>query len=62
MVVCADDYARGVLGMTEADRTVSAAKLFFAYGMGNNMYFPLARGRRRACCTPTGPRPRPCSS
>ncbi len=34
-----------VLGMTEADRTVSAAKLFFAYGLGNNGYFPLRRGR-----------------
>jgi benzoate-CoA ligase len=44
MVVCADTYAREVLGMTEADRTVSAAKLFFAYGLGNNMYFPLRVG------------------
>jgi benzoate-CoA ligase len=30
--------------MTEADRTVSAAKLFFAYGLGNNGYFPLHVG------------------
>jgi benzoate-CoA ligase len=30
--------------MTRADRTVSAAKLFFAYGLGNNMYFPLRVG------------------
>jgi benzoate-CoA ligase len=30
--------------MTEADRTVSAAKLFFAYGLGNNGYFPLRVG------------------
>jgi benzoate-CoA ligase len=44
MVVCADAYALEVLGMTEADRTVSAAKLFFAYGLGNNMYFPLRVG------------------
>ena len=44
MVVCLDTYARQVLGMTEADRTVSAAKLFFAYGMGNNMYFPMGVG------------------
>ena len=44
MVVCADAYALGVLGMTEADRTVSAAKLFFAYGLGNNGYFPLRVG------------------
>jgi len=44
MVVCGETYARQVLGMTESDRTVSAAKLFFAYGMGNNMYFPLHVG------------------
>jgi benzoate-CoA ligase len=44
MVYCADTYATRVLGMTEGDRTVSAAKLFFAYGLGNNMYFPMAVG------------------
>ena len=44
MVVCADTYALQVLGMTEADRTFSAAKLFFAYGLGNNMYFPMRVG------------------
>jgi benzoate-CoA ligase family protein len=44
MVVCLDTYARQVLGMTAADRTVSAAKLFFAYGLGNNMYFPMGVG------------------
>jgi len=44
MVYCADTYARQVLQMTERDRTVSAAKLFFAYGLGDNMYFPMAVG------------------
>jgi benzoate-CoA ligase len=44
MVVCADTYATRVLGMTESDRTFSAAKLFFAYGLGNNMYFPMRAG------------------
>jgi benzoate-CoA ligase family protein len=44
MVVCLDTYARQVLGITEADRTVSAAKLFFAYGLGNNMSFPMGVG------------------
>jgi len=44
MPYCTEGYARGVLQMTEADRTVSAAKLFFAYGLGNNMYFPMAVG------------------
>src|SRR5437867_12275105 len=33
--------------MTEHDRTVSAAKLFFAYGLGNNMYFPMRVGAQR---------------
>ena len=34
-------YAVGVLGMTEDDICFSAAKLFFAYGLGNAMTFPL---------------------
>ncbi|CAM3808943.1 benzoate-CoA ligase family protein [Alicyclobacillus pomorum] len=37
-------YAEGILDMTEADVTFSASKLFFAYGMGNGMYFPLGVG------------------
>jgi benzoate-CoA ligase family protein len=44
MTVCADAYARGVLGMDSRDRCFSVAKLFFAYGLGNAMYFPLAVG------------------
>src|SRR2546426_2786383 len=40
-VVC---YAQGVLGITAADRTFSVAKLFFAYGLGNALTFPLAVG------------------
>ena len=44
MVVCARLYADGVLGMTSADRCFSVAKLFFAYGLGNALYFPLAVG------------------
>ncbi len=45
MVVCAERYAKGILGMTESDRCFSVAKLFFAYGLGNALYFP-AGGRR----------------
>ena len=37
-------YARGVLGMREDDVVYSAAKLFFAYGLGNALTFPLAVG------------------
>jgi benzoate-CoA ligase family protein len=44
MVVCAELFGKGVLGITPADRTFSVAKLFFAYGLGNALYFPLAVG------------------
>ena len=44
MSVCAEAYARGVLGIHERDRCFSVAKLFFAYGLGNSMYFPFAVG------------------
>lgn len=44
MVICAELFGRGILGMTESDRTFSVAKLFFAYGLGNALYFPLACG------------------
>jgi benzoate-CoA ligase family protein len=37
-------YARGVLGLHEGDIVFSAAKLFFAYGLGNAMTFPLHVG------------------
>ncbi len=37
-------YGRGVLGMREDDVMFSAAKLFFAYGLGNAMTFPLHIG------------------
>jgi benzoate-CoA ligase len=44
MLVCAEGYARGILGIQPSDRCFSVAKLFFAYGLGNAMYFPLAVG------------------
>jgi len=44
MGVCADNYARGVLGLHQQDRCFSVAKLFFAYGLGNSMYFPFSVG------------------
>jgi benzoate-CoA ligase family protein len=37
-------YGRGVLGIREDDRVFSAAKLFFAYGLGNALTFPLHVG------------------
>jgi benzoate-CoA ligase len=44
MVVCAELFGKGVLGITEHDRSFSVAKLFFAYGLGNALYFPFAVG------------------
>ena len=40
----AELYARPVLGLTERDVCFSAAKLFFAYGLGNALSFPLSVG------------------
>lgn len=40
----ADTYGRNVLGIREDDIVYSAAKLFFAYGLGNAMTFPLSVG------------------
>ncbi len=37
-------YAKGVLGLKESDVVFSAAKFFFAYGLGNSLSFPLAVG------------------
>ena len=37
-------YGEGVLGIKETDVVYSAAKLFFAYGLGNAMSFPLHVG------------------
>ena len=44
MHVCTELYARPILGLTPDDITFSAAKLYFAYGLGNGLYFPLAVG------------------
>lgn len=44
MTYCTEYYAKSVLGITESDITFSAAKLFFAYGLGNNLYFPFGVG------------------
>jgi benzoate-CoA ligase len=40
----AELYGTAVLGMTESDVCFSAAKLFFAYGLGNALTFPLSVG------------------
>jgi 4-hydroxybenzoate-CoA ligase len=39
-----DTYGADVLGIHEGDVIFSAAKLFFAYGLGNGMTFPMSVG------------------
>ena len=44
MILTAELYAKAVLGHRESDVVFSAAKLFFAYGLGNSLSFTLAAG------------------
>ncbi|MEJ2641313.1 MAG: benzoate-CoA ligase family protein [Desulfosarcinaceae bacterium] len=44
IVYAAETYGRQVLGIKEDDVCFSAAKLFFAYGLGNGLYFPFSAG------------------
>ena len=44
MVVTSELYGVRVLGVSENDISFSSAKLFFAYGLGNAMTFPLWTG------------------
>jgi len=44
--VTCDTYGSQVLGIREDDTVFSVAKLFFAYGMGNGMTFPLSVGAK----------------
>ncbi|MGX9391090.1 benzoate-CoA ligase family protein [Nitrobacteraceae bacterium UC4446_H13] len=44
LAATADTYAKQVLGIRENDVGLSAAKLFFAYGLGNALTFPMSVG------------------
>ncbi len=44
LIQTAELYARPILGIRESDIVFSAAKLFFAYGLGNALTFPMAVG------------------
>jgi benzoate-CoA ligase len=44
LVLTAELYGRAVLGIREDDVVYSAAKLFFAYGLGNALTFPMSVG------------------
>jgi len=44
MVYSTEYYAKPILNIQQSDITFSAAKLYFAYGLGNNLYFPFSVG------------------
>jgi benzoate-CoA ligase len=44
LILTAELYARPILGIGENDVVFSAAKLFFAYGLGNALTFPMSVG------------------
>jgi benzoate-CoA ligase len=44
LILTAELYAKPLLGIAEQDVVFSAAKLFFAYGLGNALTFPMAVG------------------
>ena len=44
LILTAELYGKPILGIAESDVVFSAAKLFFAYGLGNALTFPLAVG------------------
>ena len=56
LVQTAELYGRGVLGIREDDVVFSAAKLFFAYGLGNSLTFPMSVGAT-AVLLPSRPTP-----
>jgi benzoate-CoA ligase len=51
-----ETYGAQVLGIRPDDRCLSVPKLFFAYGIGNSMFFPLAVGAA-AVLEPARPTP-----
>jgi benzoate-CoA ligase family protein len=57
MRFCADTYARHVLRLEEADVTFSVSKLYWAYGLGNGLYFPFSVGAT-SLLLPEPPQPR----
>ena len=44
LIYTAELYAKPILGIEESDIVYSAAKLFFAYGLGNGLTFPFSVG------------------
>jgi 4-hydroxybenzoate-CoA ligase len=56
MVVTSEAYARKVLGIHEDDVIFSAARMFFSYGLGNSVFFPMYAGCS-VILNPQPPRP-----
>ena len=56
LIQTAELYGRGVLGIEHSDVVYSAAKLFFAYGLGNGLTFPMSVGAT-AVLLPSRPTP-----
>jgi benzoate-CoA ligase len=56
LILTAELYGRAVLGIQEDDIVYSAAKLFFAYGLGNGLTFPMSVGAT-AVLLPSRPTP-----
>ena len=56
VLVTSESFAKTVLQISESDRCFSVSKLFFAYGMGNGLYFPLGAGAS-VVLNPERPRP-----
>ena len=44
MSYCSEAFGKHILGIREDDITFSASKLFFAYGLGNSLYYPFSVG------------------
>ncbi|MGA7914820.1 MAG: benzoate-CoA ligase family protein [Candidatus Acidiferrales bacterium] len=56
MLVATQNFAQGVLNLRSDDRLFSVSKLYFAFGLGNGMYFPLHFGAT-TILHPDRPRP-----
>jgi benzoate-CoA ligase len=57
MIYAADTYTKEVLALTPEDVMYSTSKLFFSYGLGNALYYPLRNGAATVLC-PERPDPK----
>ena len=53
MLATSEGYAKSILNISEDDIIFSAARMFFAYGLGNSVYFPMYAG----CSVVLNPQP-----